>query len=209
MVDLLSPWWTAESHEDLTLSAQKLIDVRTEINHRKANGDFSFGETFAESEEEIYKQPRFQFVHYVLQSATFADHLTGIDGLCEKFASNVQAREEKTFNPASYEQLKIDLVPEHARKLFPVDFDNMSSEFPPLLVVHGQDDRDVSIEDSKVLVRRCHESNVTVQYWWLEGHIHCFDFAYPDLENSAVDANDVGLVALKGIVSALERLVGI
>jgi acetyl esterase/lipase len=214
MVDLLSSWWTAESHEDSTLSAKKLVSVRTKIRRRITDEDFSFGETFAETDEEVYEQPRWEFVRYILQSATFADHLTGIDGLCEKLASkstssSIQIHKEKASSPESYEQLKIDLVPENARKLFPVDFDNMSSEFPPLFVVHGQSDRDVPLEDSKVLVRRCHQSNVPVQYWWLEGLDHCFDFEYGDLENSTIDINDVGLVGLKSIVSALESLVGI
>lgn len=100
-------------------------------------------------------------------------------------------------------------MPDHARKLFPVDFDNMSSGFPPLFVVHGKDDTDVPLEDSKVLVRRCQESKVPAQYWWLEGLDHCFDFAYGDLENSPTEKNDVGLVGLKSVVSALENLVGV
>lgn len=214
MVDLLSSWWTAESHEDSTLSAKKMELVQTKIRHRIANENFSFGEMFAETDEEVYEQPRWELVRYILQSATFADHLTGIDGLCEKLASksissSMQIHQEKTSSPESYEQLKSDLVPENARKLFPVDFDNMSSEFPPLFVVHGQGDRDVPLEDSKVLVSRCHQLNVPVQYWWLEGLDHCFDFEYSDLENSTVGINDVGLVGLKSIVSALESLVGI
>lgn len=201
MVDPLSSWWTAESHPDSTLSAERPMSVRTEIHDRIANDDFSFGETFAETDKEVYKQPRWKFVRYILQSATFADHLTGIDGLCGKIPA------KSTISSTS--DVKVDLVPDHARKLFPVDFDNMSSGFPPLFAVHGKDDIEVPLEDSKVLVRRCHELNVPVQHWWLEGLGHCFDFAYSDLENSTIDINDVGLVGLKSIVSALEGLVGV
>lgn len=87
MIDLLSSWWTAESHPDSTFSAERLRSVRMEIDDRRANEDFSFGETFAETDEEVYKQPRWKFVRYILQSAIFADHLTCIDGLCGKIAA--------------------------------------------------------------------------------------------------------------------------
>ncbi|KAH8691639.1 Alpha/Beta hydrolase protein [Talaromyces proteolyticus] len=202
MIDLLSPWWTTMNHEENTLSQKELDQVRGQIDQDIKNGHISLGERFAEKDEDLIYQSRWPVLQYVLQTFTYADYLSGIKGLSQKIALN------SSVDWQQYKDMKARTVPESAQKLFPIDFDNMSSKFPPLFIVHGTGDRDVPIEDSKALVNRCGELTVPVRHWWLPGLEHCFDLEYDDLESSIGEKDlQVGPAGLRELIVTLDNFV--
>jgi acetyl esterase/lipase len=102
-------------------------------------------------------------------------------------------------------------VPLKAHHLFVVDFDNLTSDMPPLFIVHGLADTTVPHEDSDKLVEKTKALGVPTRYWRLEGLDHEFDFGFPNLEiaeNKIGEEDIIGAKAIRELLQGLDEVVG-
>ncbi|MEK4511944.1 alpha/beta hydrolase [Paenibacillus sp. FSL K6-2524] len=100
---------------------------------------------------------RFNFYLYCRQHGVWVNEVTGLD--------RVNDREElMIYNP----------------------IDRLSSEFPPTLLLHGDQDTDVPYEQSLIMYEKLKEHGVTTKLITIEGADHVFDqnFEDPSVQNA-------------------------
>ena len=203
MLDFLSPKWSSEGI-DLGASREDIEAGRKDLERRLASKEISFGERFPDNEADIIYHGRWDLMRYIVKVPLFVNYLTGISDLGKKLASAASTS-------PSYEAAKEEIVPPKARHLFVLDFDNLTSDFPPLFVVHGLADTAVPFEDSDKLVEKTKTLGIPTRYWRLEGFDHDFDLGYPDLENAdpkVPEMGDIGQKALRELLQGLDGLLG-
>ena len=147
----------------------------------------------------IVHHGRWNLLRYVLKVPLLIDTLTGSSGLGKKLSSV-----ESILPSLDVAQLE-ELVPSEARRLFVLDFDNLTSELPPVFVVHGLGGTAVPHGDSDKFTQKTKALGVPTRYWPLEGINYDFDMEYSDLEET--DESDIGAKALWELLLALEGVV--
>ena len=202
MLDFLSEKWSVEGI-DLGLSDEDAKAGELDLEKRLESKEISFGERFPASEAEMAHHSRWNLMRYILKNAIYVDYFTGIHGL-GKLVASVQP-----VDPASYDEVLGEIVPVEVRHLFVLDFDNLTSEMPPLFAVHGLADTAVPFEDSDKLAEKAKALKVLTKYWRLEGLDHEFDFDFTDLEiGEDVVFEDVGKRAIKELLKGLDNVIG-
>lgn len=204
MLDFLSDYWVGGSDlsddQDLHPSEEDFQAGRKDFERIMREKEVSFGEGFPPPGVDIVHHGRWNLLRYVLKVPLLIDTLTGSSGLGKKLSS-VESISTST-GAAKREQL----VPSEARRLFVLDFDNLTSELPPVFVVHGLGDTAVPHEDSDKFTQKTKALGVPTRYWPLEGFNHDFDMEYSDLEET--NESDIGAKALGELLLALEGVVG-
>jgi acetyl esterase/lipase len=205
MFDFLAPKWSVEGIDISSLSDDDAEAGRKDLERRMNSKEISFGEKFADSEAEMVHHTRWNLMRYILKKPVYVDYFSGVSGLGKKIAS-VHPVEQ-----SSYEKTMQELVPIQTRHLFVVDFENLKSDMPPLLVVHGLADTAVPHEDSDKLVEKTKALGVSTRYWRLEGLDHEFDFGFPDLEIAETKIgkeDELGVEAIRELLQELDKVVG-
>jgi acetyl esterase/lipase len=205
MFDFLAPKWSVEGTDISNLSDEDAEAGRKDLERRMASKEISFGEKFAESEAEMVHHMRWDLMRYILKKPVYVDYFSGVSGLGEKIAW------VQPLAPDSYETVMEEVVPLKAHHLFVVDFDNLTSDMPPLFIVHGLADTTVPHEDSDKLVEKTKALGVPTRYSRLEGLDHEFDFGFPNLEiaeNKIGEEDIIGAKAIRELLQGLDEVVG-
>ncbi|KAJ9203992.1 hypothetical protein DTO166G4_7017 [Paecilomyces variotii] len=190
MGDPTSEKWTIGKHWTKHLSASATEETIKEMNQRIADKEISTGQRFPADPKgpNFENHNRWRYVRAILESGLYVDYLTGVKGLGAAIAEKGK-----------------DAIPENARELFPKDF-SITKDLPPLIVVHGLEDRQVPHEDGEAIVQKSREAGVNVTYFPVEGADHDFDLKYDSIEDDK-DTQDPGKKALLGCLEALDKLV--
>ncbi|KAJ5679000.1 hypothetical protein N7462_007244 [Penicillium macrosclerotiorum] len=180
--------WTSKGLRwDEGLSASETAETAADIERRLTAQEVSFGEAFPKNDD-IKTHKRWNTLRYILEQARFVDYLTGVRGLGARIADG---------GP--------EAIPAHLRVLFPTNF-AITSEFPPLILVHGTMDRDVPVADGEAWVNKCREVGARVTYYPVEGMDHAFDITYDTVEEED-QSDDPGKTALFKSLKDLDMLI--
>lgn len=202
MLDFLSAKWSCEGI-DLGPSEEDFEAGRKDLERRMASKEISFGERFPDTEVEMIHHSRWDLMRYIVKVPLFVDYFTGVKGVGKKLdAAHIAS-------PSSYETTREEIVPVEARPLFVLDFENLTSDMPPLFVFHGLADTAVPFEDSDRLTGKTKARGIETRYWRLEGFDHEFDLEYPDLESAELgtpETGDIGQKAVKEMLKDLDSL---
>lgn len=171
-------------------SMQEYLDSATQ---RITGGEFSLGERFPTSEEEMRTRKRLPLLWAMMQSGKWLDYLTGLEGFAtEVLRSGIEATIK---NRGSDEPEGRDLA-----KFFPLDFADFSnvSAAVSTLIIHGTQDLEVPISESERLVKKIeHARNAGmskggVELYHVEGAGHVFDLDIDPSEDEVIEASMVG-----------------
>ncbi|KAL1847014.1 hypothetical protein Plec18167_003019 [Paecilomyces lecythidis] len=190
MADPTSEKWTTDKHWAKDLSASAVEEIIKEMNQRIADKKISFGQRFPADPKgpSLENHERWRYLRAILESGLYVDYLTGVKGLGAAIAEKGK-----------------DAIPEHARPLFPKDF-SIIKDLPPLVVVHGLEDRQVPHEDGEAVVEKARAAGANVTYFPVEGADHDFDLKYDSIEDGQ-DTQDPEKKALLGCLEMLDKLV--
>lgn len=134
---------------------------------------------------------RFRWIRALHQAAKYPDLLTRTPGLAAQIVER-----------------GADAIPERYRTLFPVSF-GLKEDFPPTVLLHGDDDVLVGLDQSTSVAERMLPLGIDVHLEIAEGQGHGFD-AKGDIDIDAKDAagEDVAMKdCLRRVITALEKAV--
>ncbi|ORY53990.1 Alpha/Beta hydrolase protein [Leucosporidium creatinivorum] len=117
------------------------------------------------------KEPRLRYFSWLLQEGTFLDVLTGEPGLSKQLLT-LPAEERQAAIPT----ISADLFPQLAPS---------TSDFPPMISVHGTGDEAVLVEESRAFAEQVRKVGVDVELIELEGANHAFDLGYKSSKEHA------------------------
>ncbi|RAL03331.1 alpha/beta hydrolase [Aspergillus ibericus CBS 121593] len=181
-------WAQSVSLPGATVDPDTARDLLEDIPRRIARGDISVGEEFPKAEEELRTRKRLPLLYAILEKGVFLDYLTGVARFGQSVVSGGLER----------------LVDERAKRLFPLDFGEFGSSFPPTVVVHGTADGEISCGESEKLVKRLAEGGVGVQYLPVPGADHVFDLELQECR-VAEGGSDEPSAVLSRALQALRR----
>ena len=175
---------------DATLDAETAKKTLTEIQRRIEDREISFGEAFPKDEEDAASKKRLPYLSAIVQDGLYTDYMTGIPGFGERLR-NVG---------------KLNAIVRDLQTLFPLDF-GISAErgFPKSVVVHGTADREVSVDESRVLVEKLRDMGSEVEFFAVEGEGHRFDSEITDCEDGGTE--NPTIQALQGCLKAMDCFV--
>ncbi|KAF4806373.1 hypothetical protein CGCSCA5_v014439 [Colletotrichum siamense] len=132
--------------------------------------------------------PKFALASALHIDAIFPDYMAGVPGLARQIAAE-----------------GITAVPEQHRQLFPLDFGNLRS-LPPIMLLHGANDSAVPLECSTKAADKLEESGVGVFTEFPANAQHGFDARAGDvnIETSAGDAV-IAVESLRKAIGFLEQ----
>jgi acetyl esterase/lipase len=183
-----SEMWTSTGLRwDEGLSAPETAETAADIERRLADQEVSFGEAFPE-DENMNTHKRWNTLRYILEQALFVDYLTGVKGLGAAIADR---------GP--------EAIPGYLQELFPTHF-SITSQLPPLIVVHGTKDVDVPVTDGEAWINKCREVGAKVTYYPVEGMDHAFDITYESVEGEDL-GDDRGKIAVAESLKELDSLI--
>jgi acetyl esterase/lipase len=192
MLDLSSLRWC----QPVFLAPEAISEAMIQENLASANlhiknREISLGEPFPTSAEEMRTRMRLPLLWAILQSGSWLDYLTGVEG----FTTDVA----RFGIEATIEKWKVD-EPEgnDMKQLFPLDFADFKglSTMVQTVVIHGTQDLEVPISDSEILVKRIGDARVDgtktsgVKLYRVEDAGHIFDL---DIDSDDVDVDTTGM----------------
>lgn len=183
-----SDMWTSTGQKwDERLSAPETTETAADIERRLAGREVSFGEAFPE-DHNMNKHKRWNTLRYILEQAFFVDYLTGVKGL-----------------GAAITDRGSEVIPVYLQALFPTQF-SITSQFPPLIVVHGTKDLMVPATDAEAWINKCREVGARATYYPVEGMDHSFDITYVSVESEDL-GNDRGKTVLAESLREIDSLI--
>lgn len=134
---------------------------------------------------------RFQWIKALHQAARYADVLTRKPGLARQIADQ-----------------GTDSIPQEDRALFPATF-CLSSDFPPTILLHGDADILVGVEQSVAVADALKSLGVDVSLECAEGQGHGFDAREViDLDQNGDVGRNVAFGSLRRVIGHLEKYLG-
>ncbi|KAI0032783.1 Alpha/Beta hydrolase protein [Vararia minispora EC-137] len=118
--------------------------------------------------------PRMQLGRVYIQEGVFIDYLTGLHSPSLSAMMRVLLQEDCTSMNADASRAKMAAaIPESVRPLFPQL--NVSPDWPPCLLVHGELDSAVHADESRHIYDLLKKAGVSVELRVVEGAEHSFD----------------------------------
>jgi pimeloyl-ACP methyl ester carboxylesterase len=175
------------------MSEATIQETLAAANRHINNKEISLGEPFPASAEELRTRKRLPLLWAMLQSGTWLDYLTGVEGFATDVARfGIEATVEKwnVDKPEGYDM----------KQLFPLDFADFErlSIMVPTVVIHGTQDLEVPISESERLVRRIEDAQADgmsdggVRLYRVDGAGHVFDLDIDpgDMDNDMADTKE-------------------
>jgi acetyl esterase/lipase len=213
MLDLSSSKWCQPVFAAPEAMSEVMVQENlASANQHISNREISLGESFPTSAEELRTRKRLPLLWAILQSGTWLDYFTGVEGCATRVA--------RFGIEVAIEKLKVD-KPEgnDMKQLFPLDFANFErlSTMVPTVVVHGTQDLEIPISESETLVRRIEDAradgmnNGGVRLYRVEeaGHVFDLDIDPGDMNNDMADTKehaDMGRGYASVLAKALREL---
>lgn len=161
VIDMSSAYYT----QDTDISRPILSDLESVVTYMKANR----GKYVTGHEPKLLSDGaadpadlRSQLCTTMLVKNLYPDMLTGVDGMAALIAEHGE-----------------EGIPKEYRCVFPLS--QPFTKFPPIAVLHGKKDESVTVEESRRLVSRLQEANVSHLFVEIANGPHGFDVAMDDL----------------------------
>lgn len=185
MLDLTSPRYV-QPGRSLRAPVENLQEALAEIDLAIKNGSVIDGYPIP---VDMAADNRFKWIRAMHEAARIPDILTRIPGLAEKI--HTQGKEA---------------IPEEYRPLFPAAF-AISSKLPPVVLLHGDSDELVMIDQSEIVAEKLRAVGVEVSFEVAAGQGHGFDAReYIDLDSEDAKLHGKDFYAeLSKVISFLEK----
>lgn len=161
-----------------------LEEIDAAMNSGKALDGYAFPESPPTDQ-------RFRWIRALHQAAKYPDLLTRTPGLAGQIAEQ-----------------GADAIPERYRTLFPVSF-GLMEDFPPTVLLHGDDDVLVGLDQSTSVAERMISLGINVHLEIAKGQGHGFEAkGEVDIDAKEVAGEDTAIKdCLRRVITALEKAV--